>query len=722
MLQEVSFLLDTKRDNRETYIIAFDKINDEIDSVLYQYYKMAIKHGITIENKLENPTVEQNTYFNNTVTPNFQVSVEFLEKTFTKWLSLSHKQSVVLAQAMYSVFIDLRKAGKNDSALHNTYIKFMCWLYYRFKSVVTKINTQNIPKIMYEGNITSYELYMLHVLQRSGCDVVILNSVYQPKILADSQFPQKWEVNGTTAPFNGKYITSLKTRYLGEQKLYMLLGPPSTLILKRNAWLDKPEVNEILRSNRTQDSQFVCTTLIQQTGTDNKNTYINTLYQLYKTVTNAKRTVQIVKNTFAPTPQEIAMVKRMQIANETDLLMMVLKNISALNNNQSQYIKYQWKDLIDKTHLPLRKKEEQVVKLLAVYARYKSQMSLSAHNCVFVLENAPLKPFDYACCDMLSKMFMDVVIFNPGKIQTTTDENILEFTYNESITITDYPTKETDIVYTTTAYNAVQEYGQMIYADENVGVYTNRQFRKAKSVVLNAMYEELDILWAAELNLRTGFNTENQLVTMPVLFAKICGVKDGNKKEYVKEIEKFVRGNKDVIFYKDSIPICFNTQIQTNIAMVMTNGHLDKEKLKNSVDFRYNYLRDETVDHMIEKLDLLLNADIIKGMKKNGAENLLLPVFFGLPKQVINLIQKFDFTKTNPKIFYINTTENILMLDQTIFLQYLSLLGFDILMYVPTGYNIMEKYLDKKLFTEYQVGEYQYGMTLNIRTQKGFFY
>jgi hypothetical protein len=136
-------------------------------------------------------------------------------------------------------------------------------------------------------------------------------------------------------------------------------------------------------------------------------------------------------------------------------------------------------------------------------------------------------------------MFMDVVIFNPGKIQTTTDENILEFTYNEAITITDYPTKETDIVYTTTAYNAVQEYGQMIYADENVGVYTNRQFRKAKSVVLNAMYEELDILWAAELNLRTGFNTENQLVTMPVLFAKICGVKDGNKKEYVIDVRLF---------------------------------------------------------------------------------------------------------------------------------------------------------------------------------------
>ena len=253
MLQKVSSLLDAKRDNRETYIIAFDKIDNEVDSVLYKYYEMAIKHGTTIENKLDNPTVEQNTYFNNTVTPDFQVSVEFLEKTLTKWLSLTHRQSYVLAQAMYSVFMDLRKAGKNDSALRNTYVKFMCWLYYRFKSVLTKINTLNVPKIMYEGNITSYELYMLHVLHRSGCDVVILNNIYQPKILSDQQFPQKWNTNGTITPFNGKYIASLKARYLSEQKLNMLIGKPSTLILKRNAWMDKPEINEILRSDRTQD-------------------------------------------------------------------------------------------------------------------------------------------------------------------------------------------------------------------------------------------------------------------------------------------------------------------------------------------------------------------------------------------------------------------------------------------------------------------------------------
>ena len=84
MLQSMSALLDVKRDNRETYIIAFDRINEEVDSVLYKYYEMAIKHGVTIENKLDNPTVEQNTYFNNVVAPEFQVSVRFLETKIAK--------------------------------------------------------------------------------------------------------------------------------------------------------------------------------------------------------------------------------------------------------------------------------------------------------------------------------------------------------------------------------------------------------------------------------------------------------------------------------------------------------------------------------------------------------------------------------------------------------------------------------------------------------------
>lgn len=721
MLQSMSALLDVKRDNRETYIVAFDRINEEVDSVLYQYYEMAIKHGVTIENKLDNPTVEQNTYFNNVVAPEFQVSVSFLETKLAKWLSLSHKQSSVLAQAMYSVFMDLRKAGKNDSSLRNTYIKFMCWLYYRFKSVLTKINTINTPKIMYEGNITSYELYMLHVLHRSGCDVVILNNTYQSKILTDTQFPQKWNVDSANAPFNGTYISTLKSRYLLQQKLNALMGPPSAFILKRNAWMNKAEINEVIRTDRTQNGEMICTALLKQTGADDRNTYIHTLYQYYRTAVNANRTVQIVTNTFNPIPQEIAAIKRIRIANETDLLVMCLSNLNVQKNNQGQFIKYQWKDMIDKMNLPLKKKEEQIIKLLAIYNRYKAQMMQNVHNCIFVLQTGAIKDFDYLCCDMLSRMFMDVVIFNPEKIKDTMPESILEFTYEDTVKVAEFPTQETDIVYSTTAYNAVQDYSQMVYEDASVGVYKNRQFREAKAVVLNAMYEELDVVWMSELNVRTGFQTSNKLVTMPVLFAKVCGVKEGNKKEYVKEIEKFVRGNKDVLFFKDIFPFTNSVPAQTNIAMVLTDGHIDKEKLKASVDFRYNYLRDETVDHMIEKLDLLLHAGVIKGMKKSGAENTLLPVFFNLPKQVVNAIQKFDFTKTNPKIFYINTTENILTLEQTVLLQYLSFLGFDILIYVPTGYNVIEKHFEKKLFAEYQVGEYLYNLSLNIRTQKGFF-
>ena len=41
------------------------------------------------------------------------------------------------------------------------------------------------------------------------------------------------------------------------------------------------------------------------------------------------------------------------------------------------------------------------------------------------------------------------------------------------------------------------------------------------------MYEEIPILWDQELKYRPNFSTVDDVVNMPVIFAKISGVKDG---------------------------------------------------------------------------------------------------------------------------------------------------------------------------------------------------
>ena len=119
----------------ESYMVAFDKVDHSIHDILFKYYTLAIRSGFTIEDKLENPTVEQNTFFNNTLTSDFQLSEQFIQMKLIKWLSLAPSKAQIIAHSIYSVFTDLNKMGKNESSLKNTYVKFMCWLYYKFEII-----------------------------------------------------------------------------------------------------------------------------------------------------------------------------------------------------------------------------------------------------------------------------------------------------------------------------------------------------------------------------------------------------------------------------------------------------------------------------------------------------------------------------------------------------------------------------------------------------------
>ena len=70
----------------------------------------------------------------------------------------------------------------------------------------------------------------------------------------------------------------------------------------------------------------------------------------------------------------------------------------------------------------------------------------------------------------------------------------------------------------------------------------------------------------------------------------------------------------------------------------------------------------------------------------------------------------FDFTKKNPKFIYINTTESLISLEDTILTAFLNLIGFDVIFFVPTGYQSIEKYFNTRLMEEHQIGEYKYDM------------
>ena len=113
---------------------------------------------------------------------------------------------------------------------------------------------------------------------------------------------------------------------------------------------------------------------------------------------------------------------------------------------------------------------------------------------------------------------------------------------------------------------------------------------------------------------------------------------------------------------------------------------------------------------MLDKLQVMIDQKLIKGIGENGMEYAVVAEVMNLPKEIVRMIQKFDFTKKNPKLIYINTSEQLISLNDAIVIAYLNLIGFDIIFFVPTGYQNVEKHFNNITMEEHQIGDYIYDM------------
>lgn len=114
----------------------------------------------------------------------------------------------------------------------------------------------------------------------------------------------------------------------------------------------------------------------------------------------------------------------------------------------------------------------------------------------------------------------------------------------------------------------------------------------------------------------------------------------------------------------------------------------------------------------MDKLQMLIDAQVIEGTFQNGTEFTITATILNLNRDIVRLIQKFDFTQKNPKLIYINTSEGMISQEDSILTAFLNLVGFDVVFFVPTGYQCVEKYFAKKVMEEYQIGEYLYDLSI----------
>ncbi len=313
----------------------------------------------------------------------------------------------------------------------------------------------------------------------------------------------------------------------------------------------------------------------------------------------------------------------------------------------------------------------------------------------------------------MSRCGFDVIYITPNKnmldmaVDKNTDNRMQIFQLPLSKESGRYPDKPVKMKMATVAYSAERELDTMLYSGD-AGIFRNFQFPNSQAITLKTTFEEIGILWKHESKFRTGFSVSGNLVSVPNIFAKISGVTNGDEDAYWDEVRS--RLTPDTLLYiKEDKPAPDGTLDLSAYRSFYRNGQIDIAKLKASPLNRYSYLPDRLQDFILYKFQEAVESSYIK---LQGDELMCSIIHFGLgfDKELLKILQRFDFTKQVPKIVYIDTVEATFTLEECIRTVLCNLFGFDILIYTPTGYKNLETFVDNRAFEEHTMNEFLYNM------------
>ncbi len=717
------------RKGKGVFFYRINGYNEDIDKFIREYYEAARKSGVIIEGRIPNPDDKNLAYYNEIMGMNFQMSLGFITSSLKKWLPrMSSYQLETVSTSIYDCLDGLRKAGKNDNMLKNAYIKFMCWLYYKFERIVSQLGNNDVPKILYEADISNYELMLISILSNAGCDVVLLQyngDQSYLKLDPQSQKSDPLQITGMGAFPAGYCLKKVQKDIQEEFNNQRLYGVLPNLTNCTNAWIKGKNVLDDVRTPiavRGNDPNLYYNCFCRINGVEDKLTYLNELYKLNTELKGSKRKTIIIDGEIpAPSMDEINAVQRKNSYQKQDQMLMDLSNNikSSSGNDLQALMRKAFLDLMLQEAkvqgMNLNKLTNKAVYLVCWIKRYTPQLfanwkkpdvSCFIHFGICKNEN------EAVFLRMLARLPVDVMIFAPNLNEKCilADSLLFEQNYVTSMNVAKFPQQTTDLQVGTSAYHAERELDTLMYQD--TGIYRNQQYAKANAITLKTMYEEIKILWKEEAKYRPNFGTTDGIVNIPVIFSKVSGVKDGDVNAYWNSIRELMRED---VFLVTNIPYIEQNApnpMKSFATEFYKNGKLQRKKIKEHKSYPYGFLREEVQEHILDKLQLLIEQRVIKGTFENGTEYTIIATILNLNKDLTRILQKFDFTKKNPKVIYVITGEKMLSLEDSIIVAFMNMVGFDIVFFVPTGYQSVEKYFNQKPFEEHQIGDYLYDLQI----------
>ncbi len=259
----------------------------------------------------------------------------------------------------------------------------------------------------------------------------------------------------------------------------------------------------------------------------------------------------------------------------------------------------------------------------------------------------------------------------------------------------------------TIAYNAQKELDEMLYTGSDT-MFRSNQFERMNAAVLATTYDEIDLLWDEEAKYRTGFAVKDDVVTVPVIFAKVEGVPGGDIKAYWELVKRML--TPETYFQVKAVSL---KNLYISQSRIYARFHRGKQllidELMRSPLNRYNFLPGHLQRLIFEKAQAMINDGMLLMDSEQEVVDFSMYVALNLNREILQLLQSYDFTKTIPKVIIADPIEDPfskLQCTQTLMLSYL---GFDILVFCPTCYRDLETHISEKAFETHTIGEPVFG-------------
>jgi hypothetical protein len=191
-------------------------------------------------------------------------------------------------------------------------------------------------------------------------------------------------------------------------------------------------------------------------------------------------------------------------------------------------------------------------------------------------------------------------------------------------------------------------------------------------------------------------------VKIPSLFAKIQGVSK-NRKEYWDRIQNLTEFDHSLLIRQLPFTWSSSNDFRFHYRNALSSeGLLNPEVMMQAHYWPYSFLPTGLQKGIANAIRRICEKPGLKSLPGESMEEVSIYLFsqaMFTPKEIIQLMEKFDYSQHVPKlIIYNNEARGILSRSDAALILLLNQFGIDIIVYNPPGHNDIENFLQDSLF------------------------